>query len=48
MDGSQPTSMYRSRVSRGPNFFSLGLALVELVKNTLGTWTNNSHLAKIG
>ena len=34
IDGSQPTCMYKFRVSRGPHNFCFGLALVELVKNT--------------
>ena len=34
IDWSKPTCMYRLRVSRGPHNFSLGLALVELVKKT--------------
>jgi hypothetical protein len=34
IDGLQPTCMYQLRVKRGPQDFSLGLALVELVKNT--------------
>ena len=44
IDGSQPTCMYQLRVSRGPHNFCLGLALVELVKNTWWTWTINTHL----
>ena len=36
--------MYQLRVSKGPNNFCLGLALVELVKNTWWTWTINTHL----
>ena len=35
--------MYQLRVSRGPHNFCLGLALVKLVKNTLRTWTINTH-----
>ena len=40
MDGSQPTCIYQLRVSSGPHIFCLGLALVELVKNT---WTIDTH-----
>ena len=34
IDESQSTCMYQLRVGRGPPNFSLGLALVEFVKNT--------------
>ena len=33
VDESESTYMYQLRVSRGPHNFSLGLELVELVKN---------------
>ena len=39
--------MYQLRFSRGLHNFSLGLALVELVKNTRWTWTINSHFLNL-
>ena len=44
IDGLHPTFMYHLGVKRGPHHFSLGLALVELVKNACLTWPNNINV----